>query len=105
MTRAYPSDSSCPLKSLSPKNVRSAAPIKARDLRGLPPALIQTAEMDPLRDEAEAYARRLEEAGVQVKLTRYPGMIHGFFGLPHVMTKAKEAVDEASQALREALSS
>ena len=54
------------------------SPIKRSDLTGLPPALIITAEYDPLRDEAELYGRRLEEAGVATTVSRYAGAGHGF---------------------------
>ncbi|MGW0802492.1 alpha/beta hydrolase [Nonomuraea sp. NPDC002799] len=54
------------------------SPIKRADLTGLPPALIVTAEYDPLRDEGELYGRRLEEAGAEVTVRRYPGAGHGF---------------------------
>jgi acetyl esterase len=80
-----------------------AAPLRAARLDTLPPALIQTAEYDPLRDEGEAYAAALEAAGVQVRLTRYPGLIHGFFGMQDTVAAARPALDEAVTALRERL--
>ena len=79
-----------------------ASPLRAPNLRGLPPALILTAEFDPLRDEGEAYAARLREAGIPVTLKRYNGMIHGFFSLGAVFDQGQQAMAEAATGLRAA---
>jgi acetyl esterase len=79
-----------------------ASPLRAASLAGVAPALVITAECDPLRAEGEAYARRLEEAGVAVTLSRYDGMIHGFFRMPGVIDRANDALDEAARAIRAA---
>ncbi|NGP05670.1 alpha/beta hydrolase [Rhodococcus sp. 14C212] len=78
-----------------------AAPMRAESLRGLPPALILTAEVDPIRDDAEAYAARLRRAGVPVSLTRYAGVFHGFFTEIGVFAQSKQAIDEVCLHLRE----
>ena len=77
-----------------------AAPIKAKDLSGLPPALVITAELDPLRDEGEAYAQRLKQAGVPTTYTCYEGVAHGFFRLPGRIDKGKEATAQVCEALK-----
>jgi acetyl esterase len=79
-----------------------ASPLFADDLAGLPPALVVTAEFDPLRDEGEAYAERLRQAGVTVTTSRYDGMIHGFYGLD-IFDAGKRAMAETVTALRDAL--
>jgi len=79
------------------------SPLRADNLSHLPETLILTAEYDPLCDEGEAYARRLQEAGVKVKLTRYDGMIHGFIRMTSRLDKARQALDEVAGTLRRVL--
>jgi acetyl esterase len=80
----------------------SASPLRAATLAGVAPATVITAEFDPLRDEGEAYARRLERDGVPVTLTRYDGMFHGFFGMGAAIARARDAVAQATAALAQA---
>jgi acetyl esterase len=86
---AHPEDAHAPF----------ASPLRAKDLSGLPPATVITAEHDPLRDEGRAYAARLHEAGVAVEERLYEGMFHGFFGMRALIERAGDAMAQATGAL------
>jgi acetyl esterase/lipase len=79
-----------------------AAPARAKDLAGLPPAYVSTMEFDPLRDEGILYALKLMQAGVPVELHSYPGTFHGSGLLPGAAV-SKRSAREALDALRRAL--
>ena len=79
------------------------SPAAERDLRRLPRAIVVTAEADPLRDEAEAYAQRLFIATVETEGYRYDGMVHGFLRMPGVVDRSDQAIDEIAESLTAAL--
>jgi acetyl esterase len=79
------------------------SPALAEDLAGLPPALVYTAQYDPLRDDGDAYAEALAKAGVPVIHRRFDGLVHGFFALGPLSVAAQAAVDQVCGDLRELL--
>jgi acetyl esterase/lipase len=80
-----------------------ASPLLADDLSGLPPALVQVAEHDPIRDDGLLYAARLEAAGVPVRTTQYYGMPHGYLAFPHLCSAVPQAIGELTAELTAAL--
>ncbi len=88
------------LRSEADRDDPRASPIRARDLRGQPPALVITAGFDPLRDEGHAYAERLRAAGVDVRYHEYPGQIHAFVSLTKVIPDGLTATREVADYLR-----
>lgn len=84
----------------SQRSEPTASPLFAQDLSGLPPAIVITAENDPLRDQGELYAEKLAAAGVSVNSKRYDGVTHEFFGLAGAVSKAKEALTQAADGLK-----
>ena len=81
----------------------TASPIRAKSLADLPPALVITAGCDPLRDEGDAYAARLRDAGVAVTLTPYPGKFHGYLSMTRILDQSRVLLDEIAGALKKAL--
>jgi acetyl esterase/lipase len=95
-------DNYCPDKEKRKEIYASPLRATAQQLNGMPPALIQIAEFDPLRDEGEAYGRKLDAAGVDVSVARYDGMFHDF-GLLNVLRPApatRSALIQATEELR-----
>ena len=80
-----------------------ASPLHSPDLAGQPPAIVVTAELDPLRDEAEAYAARLRSAGVHAVTTRHNGLVHGFLQMGALSERARAAIDQTVAAVRQRL--
>ena len=80
----------------------AATPLNATNFAGLPPALIMTAEFDPLRDEGKAYAAKLKSAGVPVDYVCFDGLIHDFLAMSRQLSAVKPAMDRAVAGLRDA---
>lgn len=91
-------------KQYLPKNANPESPhispLFASNFSSLPPALIITAEYDPMRDEGESYAQQLQSAGVPTTLKRYPGMVHGFFQMGGLIEDARLAIEDVGETLK-----
>ncbi len=79
-----------------------ASPLLARSHANLPPALVITAGFDVLRDEGEAYVKKLNDAGVRARASRYPGVIHAFVSAPKLLPQAMQAIEEIAAELKKA---
>lgn len=79
-----------------------ASPLLRDDVSGLPPGIVLTPEYDPLRDEGEAYGKRLKEAGVDFEIWRAEGMIHDFLGMTNILPEAKSAIERLAGNLKTA---
>ena len=90
------------LKSAADGDNPRVSMLRATNLKGLPPATIITAQIDPLRSESEMYGKKLREAGVDVHHQHYDGVTHEFFGMGAVVDKAKQAVEVAGNRLKAA---
>jgi acetyl esterase/lipase len=88
------------LRTPSQRTDPKVSPLDRADLRGLPPALVLTAQCDPLHRQGELYAGALERAGVRVEHRQWPGAVHGFWQLPGLFPEGAEAVQVAARALR-----
>ena len=77
-----------------------ASPLRAPRLEGVAPAIVLTCEFDPLRDEGEAYAERLAEAGVPVVCRRYDGLVHGVYRMQGKVKRSWQLIDDSAAALR-----
>jgi acetyl esterase len=82
------------------RSVPDASPLRAEDLSNLPPAIVITAEYDPLRDEGIAYARSLEAAGVRVTHRHHADMFHDFFSFVNLIEAGNEAVERVGAEIR-----
>lgn len=87
------------LTDINDQNHPWASPYRAANHANLPAAMVLTAEIDPSRDASELYGEKMRQAGVDVEIRRYPGMIHGFLSWVGVIDSANSAMDEATQWL------
>lgn len=79
-----------------------ASPLLREDVGGLPPGIVVTPEYDPLRDEGEAYGKRLQEAGIDFEILRAEGMIHDFLGMTNILPEAKQVIETLGGKLQAA---